>query len=140
MCTLKSTLAYGAGCGYCLSVCSAARARIEAEKAQRAEAKALRRQANVQRHEQRLLAEKEALRALQAVNRAKRTAFFEMQRRKRVQWLQALHEDSKNWIAESEVDTVRCSVVLLVVVVGVYFAADSSFLPLFASENYRGAV
>ncbi len=76
------------------------------EKAQRAEARAVKRQANMQRHEERQRVEKQALAALQSVNRAKRAAYFEKVTRKRTAWLQALHEDSKSWIAESEIDAV----------------------------------
>ena len=88
-------------------VIRAVRARVEAEKALRDAAKAVRREKNVQRHEARLAADRQSLAALQEVNRAKRAAYFETVRRKRVQWLQALHEDSRNWIAENEVDSVR---------------------------------
>ena len=102
----------------CFPVCSAVRHRVELEKAKRDETKRVRRVVNVQRHEAKVVADKQALAALQAVNRAKRSALVEAVRRKRVLWLQALHNDSQNWIAESEVDTVcalehLCSLVAL---------------------------
>jgi hypothetical protein len=46
-------------------------------------------------------------RALQAVNTAKREAYFDKVTKKRKVWLQALHEDAKNWIAEDEIEAVR---------------------------------
>jgi len=80
------------------------RARVEQEKAQRDAAKALKREQNMAKHQEQLQASRQALQALQAVNRAKRASYFDKVAKKRSAWLQALHEDAQTWIAEADID------------------------------------